>query len=401
MELNQQLLISYESVNAIGTTLELKSMVSTFLRTFSKKTGALVGVYWEMQDGEYVCICSKGKKSLVSCIKPEKSEEKIAVLSHKLNTSVLHVKVGDGVISFLFHCDESFLKTVLAILKSIRTKLENAIQACKIHEELIELNKNLEVGVRLEVEKNRKKDKHILQQSRLAQMGEMISMIAHQWRQPLGAISTVAAGIKIKLALKKFDLESPSGRADFLEFLDESLEKFEKYVNFLTNTIDDFRNFFKPDKKKDLVTLDELIIKTLHIIAKALEVNGIELKVEKKSTKELELYKNEITQVILNLLKNAEDIIKERKPEEKIIWIRTYDDENGSYLEVEDSAGGIDKSIKDKIFEPYFSTKAEKNGSGLGLYMCKIIVEEHCKGKIDMINTQNGALFKLAFKDLK
>ena len=257
----------------------------------------------------------------------------------------------------------------------------------------MEINHNLEKRVEEELYNNRAKDKHILQQSRLAQMGEMISMIAHQWRQPLGSISAVATSLKLKTALNKFDLTIPEGREAHKKFIFESMEKIESYVNFLTHTIDDFRNFFKPDKQQELSTTTLLIERTLEIIGKALEINGITIRVENKVTKEILTYTNEVTQVILNILKNAEDILKERKVANACITISTKEGKGVQIIEIEDNGGGINDEILPHIFEPYFSTKDEKNGSGLGLYMSKTIIEEHCHGSLEVRNTEHGAKF--------
>ena len=197
------------------------------------------------------------------------------------------------------------LEFVQAIVASFFSKLENAIRACKNHLELIEINQTLERRIHEEVKKNREKDQHILQQSRLAQMGEMISMIAHQWRQPLGSISAVAATIKLKTSLNRFDYSTLEGQEASKQFIQESMSKIESYVQFLTHTIDDFRNFFKPNKQKESVTFLRLVNRTLEIIGKALEINGITLKVETHATQEIFTYANEVTQVILNILKNA------------------------------------------------------------------------------------------------
>ena len=250
-----------------------------------------------------------------------------------------------------------------------------------------------------ELYNNREKDKHILQQSRLAQMGEMISMIAHQWRQPLGSISAVATSLKLKTALNKFDLTTDVGREENKKFIYESMEKIENYVKFLTHTIDDFRNFFKPDKQKESTTTILLIERTLEIIGKALEINGICIRVKNSATKEVLTYANEVTQVILNILKNAEDILKERKVANACIMISTKEEKGVQVIEIEDNGGGINDEILPHIFEPYFSTKDEKNGSGLGLYMSKTIIEEHCNGKISATNGTFGAKFIIELKE--
>ena len=395
MEFTQQLLVTYECVSAIGTSLDLKTMLRTFLRTFARKTGAISSAYWQKKEGTYVCVCWQGKQSVLDQIEPIAVKEPIQVVSKDENINVLYVVIGKGIISFLFHLDSPSLVTIVSIVNSIYTKLDNAISACLNHEELLHLNETLEAQVALEVEKNREKDKHILQQSRMAQMGEMISMIAHQWRQPLGAVSTVVAGVKIKLALNKFDLNDPIQRASFLDFLDVSLGKVEQYVKFLTTTIDDFRNFFKPDKKAEAVLLIDLINRTLEIIGKALEVNKITVHIDNRSQQKVVTYSNEVMQVILNILKNIEDITKEQNLLDSYIIIRILEEKEYQKIEIDDNAGGIPLSVIDHIFEPYFSTKSEKNGTGLGLYMSKTIIEEHCRGKIFAQNINGGARFTI------
>ena len=227
----------------------------------------------------------------------------------------------------------------------------------------------------------------------------MISMIAHQWRQPLGSISAVAASIKLKTSLNRFDYTTPEGIETSKLFLGEAMSKIESYVQFLTHTIDDFRNFFKPNKQKESVTLAQLVNRTLEIIGKALEINGITINVETRSNHELFTYANEVTQVILNILKNAEDVIKEREIKRAQILITIENEGSWQIISIEDNAGGIPESVLPHIFEPYFSTKSEKNGTGLGLYMSKTIIEEHCGGEILAFNTSMGAKFTIKLQE--
>ena len=271
----------------------------------------------------------------------------------------------------------------------------------EMRKKLKEIYANMDKKIKSSIEEIREKDKHILQQSRQAQMGEMISMIAHQWRQPLSAISTVVAGLKLKEALGKYDLNTKEGQIEHKKNLGESLNKIEEYVRFLTTTIDDFRNFFKPDKKREEIYLVELVNKTLEIIGKALEVNQITVHVENESKVKVNTYANEVMQVILNVLKNSEDVFKEKKIENAYIKIRIKSEEGYEKIEIEDNAGGIPEDIIDKIFEPYFSTKQEKNGTGLGLYMSKTIIEDHCGGIIKASNTGKGALFSISLKGME
>lgn len=405
MQLNEQLLITYECVNAIGTSLHLGEMIEHFLKVFSRKTGSLASVYWEYSKKEdcYKPVCMYGKKSFQDILSIPSSPlpEDGIVLDNASGKSVLHVQLGDDWIVFAFQASTEELTFIKAIINSFQTKLENAVYACKNHLELLEINQHLEKRVEEEVFKNREKDKHILQQSRLAQMGEMISMIAHQWRQPLGSVSAVCASIKLKIVLNKFDLTTSQGQESYKIFINDSMGKIETYIQFLTHTIDDFRNFFKPDKQKEYATPIELVNKTLEIIGKALEINGITLKIENNATHKILTYTNEVTQVILNILKNAEDVLKERSIANAKICILTYERNNLHYIEIEDNAGGIDEAVLPHIFEPYFSTKSERNGTGLGLYMSKIIIEEHCEGKISASNGSDGAKFVIELKEIQ
>ena len=243
------------------------------------------------------------------------------------------------------------------------------------------LNKTLEDKVQSEVEKNREKDKTMLQQSRLAQMGEMISMIAHQWRQPLAAISATSINLILKAKLDKLDNDSAI----------ELGEKISEYSQHLSATIDDFRDFFKPNKNILDTNYKKLIDSVLSIIELSVVNKNIELKQKLQSEVILSTYPNEIKQVILNLIKNAEDILLEKEIEDPVITIETEE----NILRVRDNAGGVPQDIIEKVFNPYFSTKTKKDGTGLGLYMSKTIVEEHCLGSLRVYNDEFGAVFEM------
>ncbi len=402
-QLNEQLLITFECVSAIGTSLQLTEMMEHFLKVFSRKTGALASIYWEYDKNthEHKQLCFYGKKAFQDLlVLPSSLTQYDTITFNETNGKyLLHVKILDDWIVFIFDATKSEMDLIQEIISLFQAKLENAVCACKNHLELIEINQTLERRIEEEVAKNREKDKHILQQSRLAQMGEMISMIAHQWRQPLGSISTVSASVKLKIMLNRFDYSTPEGQEASKAFLEEAMSKIESYVQFLTRTIDDFRNFFKPNKQKESITLSQLVNRTLEIIGKALEINGITINIETHATTEIFTYANEVTQVILNILKNAEDVIKERQIKNPNIQITIGTEDAWQTISITDNAGGIPPSVLPHIFEPYFSTKQEKNGTGLGLYMSKTIIEEHCCGQILASNTPTGAQFIIKLKE--
>jgi len=247
------------------------------------------------------------------------------------------------------------------------------------------LNVNLKKEIAKEVEKNRSKDKQLIQQSRLAQMGEMISMIAHQWRQPLAAISSIGSAIKVKATLNKLDKESSI----------ELSNKILDYSQHLSSTIDDFRDFFKENKEKKEITYNELINSVLSIVE--ISVTNKEIILEQKLNSDIvfHTYPNEIKQVILNLIKNAEDVLVENNIENPKITIET----DGNTLSISDNGGGISEEIQNKIFDPYFSTKTKKDGTGLGLYMSKTIIEEHCGGELTVSNNKDGAVFTIKLEE--
>lgn len=239
----------------------------------------------------------------------------------------------------------------------------------------------------ISAKKELEEQQHILiEQSKSAAMGEMISMIAHQWRQPLQAVSILVQ----KLPLTKM-IEG--------ELTDEVIEKVVDDVSmqlqYMSKTIDDFRNFFKPDKQKENTELKGLIQKTQDFLAYMLKVDSIEFAVIDKGDTTFSLHVNEVVQVLINIVKNARDAMVDKELGERNITITHSINEKNGIIEILDNAGGIPNEYKDKIFEPYFSTKKNKNGTGLGLYMSKKIIEQYCFGKISVKNHKDGALFKI------
>lgn len=239
------------------------------------------------------------------------------------------------------------------------------------------------IAVKEDITEQRQKDRLYLMQTRQAQMGEMLSMIAHQWRQPLTSIGAIAGKTRNRLVLNKTNKEN----------MIVSMEKIQSHINYLSNTINDFRNFFKPNKAKELVSVRVIIQKCLELISKSLEINNIKVETSYKSVKEIKSYPNELMQVFLNIMKNIADVVESRKIENPITSISEYEQDDFIVINITDNAGGISDDIIDNIFVPYFSTKDEKQGTGLGLYMCKTIIEDHCNGKIMVQNIDGGARF--------
>jgi len=261
-------------------------------------------------------------------------------------------------------------------------------------------NKKLEEKVVKKVEELREKDELLFQKYRMAAMGEMLSMIAHQWRQPLGAISSAIMSIDVKLASGKFDFEDRDSRNDFMDYLEKKHNSINDYVHYLSETTDDFRNFFNPNRDKEETPLTKPIVNALNILQNFLEKHNIELIKDFQTDKHYLLYQNEIMQVIISMLKNSEENFSANKTENPLITLKTYEEENYYVISICDNGGGVPDDIKEKIFEPYFSTKKAKNGTGLGLYMSKIMVEDHHGGVLSVENSDEGACFYIKFEKM-
>ena len=238
------------------------------------------------------------------------------------------------------------------------------------------------IGVISDITHFKEQEKILHHKAKLAQMGEMISMIAHQWRQPLSTISMIALNLKMKIMLGNQDLEKK-------EYILEELDNINGCVRSLDTTIDDFRNFYKEDKKLVIMKLEELISKSLVLIETSLQKNKIKIITEYKDKEEIEVYDNEMRHVVINILKNAQDNFIEKQTEDPYIKITTGD----RTISICDNGGGIPENIIEKVFDQNFSTKGEEKGTGLGLHMSKIIVQDHHSGDFKVKNTDDGVCF--------
>ena len=239
----------------------------------------------------------------------------------------------------------------------------------------------------ISIKKEYNKQKQILiEQSKAAAMGEMISMIAHQWRQPLQAVSILTQ----KLTLSR----SIDGEVSD-ELLNQVVNDVGSQLGYMSKTIDDFRDFFLPNKQKEEILVSKLIERALDFVAFMIKNDSIELTINEIKDDKILIHINEFVQVVINIIKNARDVMLEKNIENKEINITYEVSECKACITIEDSAGGVPENIKEKIFEPYFSTKSEKNGTGLGLYMSKTIIEKHCEGSLSVENSSKGAVFKI------
>ena len=236
----------------------------------------------------------------------------------------------------------------------------------------------------------KEKEELMLSQSKNAAMGEMISMIAHQWRQPITAISMNANNIMISVELDMLEKEE----------VRQIATNISEQTQFLSKTIDDFRNFFQKDKSIDEVYIKNIIDELSSIILASLKNSGVSFNVDFEEDLSINTYQRELLQVLLNIVKNAKEAFSEDFKGSKTINTTIKKEKEGILIIISDNAGGIDPKNLENIFDAYFTTKEEYNGTGLGLYMSKMIVEKHLKGKIEARNIDNGAQFKIYIKNL-
>ncbi len=231
---------------------------------------------------------------------------------------------------------------------------------------------------------NQKQKEIIFLSSKKAAMGELIGIIAHQLKQPLNVINLSTA-----LIVEDFEAN---------ELTKETLREFEtrvsRNIHFMSSSIDDLRNFFRPDKKAESYSLKKAIDKAVSILSVAISNRGIELQIESEKDIEIHGFENELQQVILNILNNAKEVLIEKAIQDPKIVLKMEEKENSAVITIEDNGGGIPEDIIDKVFDSYFTTKGEK-GTGIGLNLSKMIVEDSMGGKISVINSENGALFTI------
>jgi signal transduction histidine kinase/ActR/RegA family two-component response regulator len=274
-------------------------------------------------------------------------------------------------------------------LQDFNKKLEDKVKQQTI--KLQTINITLEDRVKEEIAKNREKDRLMFQQAKFAAMGEMIANIAHQWRQPLTAISAIIQGIELK---NRFNKLTP-------DFIQKQTTDAKSIANQMSKTIDDFKNFFKAHKSTERFSLQEIFENELNVLDNILRNNAIEIDLKIKNKKEITGIRSELFQIVINIINNAKDVLNERvNNHSRVVVVESYDSTmklsnkkstksvDSVVISIKDNAGGISKDIIDKIFEPYFTTKHNSHGTGIGLYMSKEIVEKSMYGSIIVKNSR-------------
>lgn len=262
-----------------------------------------------------------------------------------------------------------------------RQKRQYEEQLCKKTKELEELNRQLENRVSEEVKKNKEQEHMLILQNRLAAMGEMLSFIAHQWKQPLNAIGLIAQG-----------LQEDCGSGDYTkEYVLGEINLIMEIIKHLSNTVDDFRSFIKTDTQCCQCKLSDVIKRIVNIIKPSFREKSIAIETEFIDDPEIYCMTNQLMHALINIINNARDALLERKVKSPKVTIVVDRYVEKARITIRDNAGGIDEQILNSIFEPYVTTK--KEGSGIGLYMSRLLVEKNMNGRIYARNTEEGAEF--------
>jgi len=287
--------------------------------------------------------------------------------------------------------NEILIKDATEVLKNIKggnlgMRLTKKSDSAILNELKIMMNDmidNLEYKIQAEIDKRMEQEQILIQQSKLASMGEMIGNIAHQWRQPLSEISAIHMNMLATYEFNEFTKE----------YLEEKIDEADALTLYMTQTISDFQNFFRPEEAKKIFNVKQTCEKAYFIIKSSLKYHNIKLSMNVIDDAEVNGYENEYSQVILNILNNAKDVLILRKIENPKIVIEIKSGKECHIVKIEDNAGGIEKEIIDRVFEPYFTTKHKSQGTGIGLYMSKNIIEANMNGFIGVKNTEKGACF--------
>lgn len=281
--------------------------------------------------------------------------------------------------------DEQYLREYSRI---VATKLEEKVHELEealdlrrqAEEELRILNTGLEARITKEVEKNRKKDHVMAHQARLAAMGEMLSNIAHQWRQPLNNIS---------LIVQNFLQEFESGTLDHDSCRDDVRECMGQLA-YLSRTIDNFSEFYHPAQARGLFALCPVITDTIALVAADFKSHGIAIETVNELDSFVDGYRNEFCQVLLNIIINAKEALLSRQTPSPTVRIVCSQKEQAALVTVSDNGGYVAPELLDKFFDPYFTTKFRSQGTGMGLYIAKMIIDKHMGGSITATSTAAG-----------
>lgn len=390
-----KLSISYKCQSSIGNSLKLDEMVKEILTTFLKETEAMHGSFYLLTNelSEYIYSIGKKVNYDIEELLKKSTKDKINIFKYKKSLNLIFYRLEKSFFVFIYdeNIDVNFIKL---IFESLRKKLDISINSClnmkNLEEKNFELNNltsNLQIKINKAIQLNKEKDKQLFEQIKMVQMGELIGNIAHQWRQPLSIISTIASGIKLKKEMNSLEDD------DFYEYMNKILDN----TYLLSATIDEFGDYIKDSQEKKEILIQERVRMAMKIIEPSFIMDNIEI-IEDYMEKEdiyFKLISGELLQVLIQILNNTKDAFMENDVKNKWFKYSVKKQENIFIISLEDNAGGIEADIIDKIFNPYFTTKHQKQGAGMGLYNCYNIVTKHLNGKLYATNTLYGAKFTI------
>lgn len=400
---------------AISAETEQVKLLSKIMSVVLECSGAQQGCLLEQKENEWVCvseelttdkeltelkkqspICqgivhyvSRTKESVVlfDALEAEEFKNLPEVVDYSIRSLLCVPVLRQSDLIGILYLENTlspgvFTAERVRMVELLSLQMAISIENARLISEIGSFNKELELRVKDESKKSREKDHILIQQSKLATMGEMINNIAHQWRQPLNALGLLFGNLQD--AKQYDDLSS--------EYLDQQIENGFHYIDKMSHTINDFRDFFSPDKRRIVFSAAEAVQDAVKLVEASFKVHNIEIKIDVAEDIELYGILNEYAQVILNLLTNAKDAIL-ASSENKCIELSLKVKNEKVILTVKDTGGGIDDDVLPHIFEPYFSSK--EGGMGIGLYMSKMIVESSLQGYIEVCNTADGAEFSI------
>lgn len=403
-EKNQQILDSQHNIIIITDGLHLQEANQQLfeffsqynnLEAFKKEHDCICDFFLDMHKENYIIDKDyEGLNWAEHILNHPDKRFKVAMKKDKhIHHFTLHVKLNH------FKMDEK--PYIIVTLTDITQEIFRQQQLKELNEnletlvndktkELKELNETLEVRIQNEIQKNQQKDRMLFQQNKMAAMGEMLKNIAHQWRQPLSAISTAASGIQLQNEFELLDKKS----------LTDNCTHILKYTEYLSHTIEEFKDFFQQDRIKQSFYIVEALQTTVSLIKETLKAQNIELHFEQNDDFQINSYLNELKQALFNIIQNSIDALsKSEQPRHLFIEINTRQ------VKIYDNAGGIDETILDNIFDPYFTTKHQSQGTGIGLFMTQEILTKHMKCELLVSNhhfvlankEHRGALFIIDF----
>ncbi|MGB6327350.1 MAG: HAMP domain-containing sensor histidine kinase [Halarcobacter sp.] len=317
------------------------------------------------------------------------SKDEFYEMAEMINGNVSNIKAN-------IEENEQLIKNATKVLEDIKSgNLGSRLTKKSKHEALHELKimmnnmiDNLEFKIQEQIDKRLEQEQLLIQQSKLASMGEMIGNIAHQWRQPLAEICAIHMNMKVTYDFDKFTKE----------YLTKKMKEANTLTTYMSQTITDFQNFFKPQGEKEEFSVEKACREAFFILESSLKYHNVDTTISVVEDSIVFGYKNEYSQVILNVLSNAKDILIEREIKNPEIKIKIKTGDNFAIIKIQDNAGGVKENIIEKIFDPYFTTRHKTQGTGIGLYMSKNIIERNMNGFINVRNQDNGALFTIKVK---